>query len=47
MCSRADGMYCAFAPYESPSHDSLAQMAQLCIFFSLVASLVTNAYPDE
>jgi hypothetical protein len=43
----ADGMYCTFSPYEDPADDLLASMAQLSIFFSLVASIVTNAYPDE
>ena len=40
-------MYGVYGPYESPNDDLLAQLAQLCIFFSLVASIVTNAYPDE
>mmetsp|Transcript_11696 Transcript_11696/g.29245 ORF Transcript_11696/g.29245 Transcript_11696/m.29245 type:complete len:113 (+) Transcript_11696:2163-2501(+) len=40
-------MYCTFSPYENPADDVLASMAQLSIFFSLVASIVTNAYPDD
>jgi hypothetical protein len=46
-CGATDGMYTHFAPYEGSSDGSLAQLAQLTIFFSLVASLVTNAYPEE
>ena len=42
-----DGMYCAYSPYENDSDDLLASTAQLAIFFSLVASIVTNAYPNE
>jgi hypothetical protein len=41
------GIYGVFEPYEDPGDDLLAQMAQLSIFFSLVASIVTNSYPDE
>ena len=40
-------MYCSFAPYQDPADDVLASMAQLSIFFSLVASIVTSAYPDD
>ena len=47
VCFLTYGMYTHFAPYEAPDDDLLAQMAQLSIFFSLVSSLVVNAYPDE
>jgi hypothetical protein len=40
-------MYGVYQPYDDPSDDILAQMAQLSIFFSLVASIVTNVYPNE
>jgi len=47
ICFLTYGMYCSFAPYEEPADDVLASMAQLSIFFSLVASIVTSAYPDD
>jgi hypothetical protein len=40
-------MYGAYQPYDNPGDDLLAQTAQLSIFFSLVASIVTNAYPND
>ena len=40
-------MYGVYQPYDDPSDDLLAQTAQLSIFFSLVASIVTNAYPND
>jgi hypothetical protein len=43
----ADGIYGVYQPYDDPGDDLLAQMAQLSIFFSLVASIVTNAYPND
>ena len=43
----ADGIYGVYQPYDDPGDDILAQMAQLSIFFSLVASIVTNAYPND
>ena len=38
----ADSMY---APYSDPSDDLLAQCSQIAIFLSMLASLVTDAYP--
>jgi len=43
----ADGIYGVYQPYDDPGDDVLSQMAQLSIFFSLVASIVTNAYPND
>jgi hypothetical protein len=40
-------MYGVYQPYDDPGDDLLAQTAQLSIFFSLVASIVTNAYPND
>ena len=40
-------MYGVYQPYDDPGNDLLAQTAQLSIFFSLVASIVTNAYPND
>ena len=47
ICFLTYGMYGVYAPYEDSGDDILAQMAQISIFFSLCASIVTNAYPDE
>jgi len=41
------GAYCAFAPYERRSDDVLSAVCQVTIFFSLVASIVTNAFPND
>ena len=47
MFAVADGMYGVYQPYDDPGDDLLSQTAQLSIFFSLVASIVTNAYPND
>jgi len=47
ICFLTYGMYGVYQPYDDPGDDVLAQMAQLSIFFSLVASIVTNAYPND
>ena len=47
ICFITYGLYCVYAPYEDAGDDVLAQVAQMSIFFSLCASIVTNAYPDE
>merc|ERR1719424_1651204 len=41
------GAYCFFSPYEEGSDDLLSGFCQLSIFFSLVASIITNAYPED
>ena len=41
------GAYCAFAPYENRSDDVLSAVCQVAIFISLVASIVTNAFPND
>lgn len=38
---------CVFAPYYDYGDDILAQVAQIAVFFSLVASIVTQAYPND
>jgi len=47
ICFLTYGMYGVFAPYDEPSDDLLAQVAQVTIFFSMVASIITNAYPND
>eukprot|EP00966_Prymnesium_polylepis_P201589 4670874-Prymnesium_polylepis.1 len=47
ICFLTSCMYCAYAPYVDPGDDKLASIAQFAIFFSLVASIVTDAYPDD
>ena len=47
ICFLSYGAYCVCAPYVKYEDDFLAQVAQVVIFFSLVSSLVTNAYPKD
>ncbi|KOO34597.1 mastigoneme-like protein [Chrysochromulina tobinii] len=47
ICFLSYGAYCVCAPYVKKEDDILAQVAQVVIFFSLVSSLVTNAYPND
>ncbi|KOO31505.1 mastigoneme-like protein [Chrysochromulina tobinii] len=47
ICFLSYGAYCVCAPYVENEDDILAQVAQVVIFFSLVSSLVTNAYPND
>jgi len=47
ICFLSYGAYCVCAPYVKNEDDILAQVAQVVIFFSLVSSLVTNAYPND
>jgi hypothetical protein len=47
ICFLAYGVYCMFAPYEGSDDDVLAQLAQIVIFFSLVASLILNGNPSD
>ena len=47
MCFITFGIYASFAPFEDPLDDRLSTVCQLSIFFSLLASIVTNAYPNE
>ena len=47
ICFLSYGAYCVCAPYIKDEDDFLAQVAQVVIFFSLVSSLVTNAYPND
>jgi len=47
ICFLSYGMYGAFAPYIDAGDDILAQMAQITIFFSLLASIVTSLDPEN
>jgi len=47
ICFLSYGAYCVYSPYVSDEDDLIAQVAQVIIFFSLVSSLVTNAYPED
>jgi hypothetical protein len=47
ICFLSYGAYCVCSPYIKDQDDFLAQVAQFVIFFSLVGSLVTNAFPDD
>ena len=47
MCFITSCIYASFAPFEDPLDDRLSTVCQLSIFFSLLASIVTNAYPNE
>jgi hypothetical protein len=47
ICFMTYGMQASFAPYANFHDDLLSQMCQISIFFSLLSSIVTNAYPDD
>jgi len=47
ICFLSYGAYCVYSPYVADDDDLIAQVAQVIIFFSLVSSLVTNAYPED
>ena len=47
VCFLAFGMYAHFAPYITPDDDTVAAASQTSIFFALLASLITSAYPDD
>ena len=47
ICFLSYGAYCVYSPYIRDDDDFIAQVAQVIIFFSLVSSLVTNAYPED
>ena len=47
ICFLSYGMYGIYSPYIDYGDDLLAQIAQIMIFFTLLASLITNAYPED
>jgi hypothetical protein len=47
ICFLSYGAYCVCSPYIRDDDDFLAQVAQVIIFFSLVSSVVTNAFPED
>jgi hypothetical protein len=47
ICFLSYGAYCVYSPYVAADDDFLAQVAQVIIFFSLVSSVVTNAFPED
>ena len=47
ICFLAFGMYAHFAPYIHADDDMVAAASQTSIFFALLASLITSAYPDD
>jgi len=47
VCFLSALFYGIYQPYIDDDDDLLAQMAQVTIFFSLIASLVTDQYPDN
>ena len=47
ICFITYGLYAGFAPYADPRDDMLATICQVSIFFSLVASIVTRAWPED
>jgi hypothetical protein len=47
ICFLSYGAYCVYSPYVADDDDFLAQVSQVIIFFALVSSVVTNAFPDD
>jgi hypothetical protein len=47
ICFLSYGAYCVYSPYVADDDDLIAQVAQVIIFFSLISSLVTDAYPED
>jgi len=47
ICFLSYGAFCAYSPYFRVDDNFLAQVSQVVIFFSLVSSVVTNAFPED
>jgi hypothetical protein len=47
ICFLSYGAFCAYSPYFRDDDNFLAQVSQVVIFFSLVSSVVTNAFPED
>jgi hypothetical protein len=47
ICFLSYGAFCVYSPYIRDDDNFLAQVSQVIIFFSLVSSVVTNAFPED